>query len=221
MLARVLVLAMVAFTAMPVAAETVTGTVVNVYDGDTPTVRTGSGEELRIRMRGIDAPEKDQPWGQKSREALARQIDRKRVRVELTGETSYDRVIGTIYLQDGTDINHWMVDRGHAWEYERYNDRLKLKAAEKMAMMAGRGIWSQPNPIPPWAWRQGVRQGDKSRERETGTFADILQAVAEFLGLTPKNVGQAIKGAAGWIADATESLHQVLAGKEEPKAPEK
>lgn len=80
-----------------------------VIDGDTIVV-----SKIKVRLAGIDAPELDQPWGQKSKWAMVRICKGQRIRVELTGETSYDRLVGTCYLDDGTDIGAELIKEGLA-----------------------------------------------------------------------------------------------------------
>lgn len=199
--------------ALPVAGEEVMAYVSHVDGGDSLRVRTDAGEAIRVRMLGIDAPEKDQPWGKESRDALARQIKHKRVRVGLTDKTLHGRKVGKVYRPDGTEINYWMVDRGYAWEYDEFNERLKLKAAERLAMLAERGIWSQPAPIPPWKWRQGVRKGSEEDRAQIRDLGDALAAVAEYFGLTPEYLGEGLVSMAHALAEFFRELGDATKGR--------
>ncbi|ASM73398.1 MULTISPECIES: thermonuclease family protein [Roseobacteraceae] len=87
-----------------------------VIDGDTIAI-----ERIKIRLAGIDAPELDQPWGQKSKWAMVRLCKGQTIRVELTGETSYDRLVGTCYLPDGRDIGAEIIKQGLALDGGHYS----------------------------------------------------------------------------------------------------
>jgi endonuclease YncB( thermonuclease family) len=133
------------------------GLAVRITDGDTFTLRYSSTEEERIRLHGIDAPERDQPHGRAAGEALASLIGNRRVRVELVDRDRYGRLVGRIWLGE-RDINLAMVEAGHAWWYEQYarKDR-ELERAQAEAQRAGLGLWNSPNPVAPWDWRRGIR----------------------------------------------------------------
>ncbi len=87
-----------------------------VIDGDTIAI-----ERIKIRLAGIDAPELDQPWGQKSKWAMVHLCKGQAIRVELTGETSYDRLVGTCYLPDGRDIGAEIIKQGLALDGGHYS----------------------------------------------------------------------------------------------------
>jgi len=101
-----------------------------VIDGD--TIRIG---KIKIRLAGIDAPELDQPYGQKSKWAMVRICQGQRIRVELTGETSYDRLVGTCYLPDGCDIGAELIKQGLAIDGGHYS-KGKYKHLEQPGMRA-------------------------------------------------------------------------------------
>lgn len=88
----------------------------HVIDGDTIAI-----ERIKIRLAGIDAPELDQPWGQKSKWAMVGLCKGQTIRVELTGETSYDRLVGTCYLPDGRDIGAEIIKQGLALDGGYYS----------------------------------------------------------------------------------------------------
>lgn len=131
-----------------------TGRVVRVADGDTLSLLDRHNEQHKIRLHGIDTPERDQPYGRAAWDALAELVDGKTVGVVVLGEDSYGRTDGTIYLGD-RNINLAMVAAGHAWWYRYYapHDRL-LASAEEKARSEKRGLWAQPNPISPRDWRR-------------------------------------------------------------------
>ena len=142
-------------------AATFEGKVVKVSDGDTITVLR-NGEQVKVRLGGIDAPEKDQPYGRKSRDHLASMVAGKNVIVDYTKTDRYGRVIGKV-LVGGRDANLQQIKAGMAHWYEYYkadqpvSDRTAYSAAERKSRSAGIGLWSDPNPIDPYDWRKGKR----------------------------------------------------------------
>lgn len=136
--------------AKPLAAAD--GQVVAVIDGDTIGVML-DGKETRVRLYGIDAPEKSQPHGMDAKAALSGMIFGKVVRIEDHGQDRYGRKIGRIHCQD-RDINLELVRDGWAWWYVDYAKRdSELSSAEAEAREARRGLWADPDQIPPWEWR--------------------------------------------------------------------
>ena len=124
--------------------------VVKISDGDTITVLSGK-EQTKVRLYGIDAPEKKQDYGQKSKQFLASLIAGQVVEVEPKGKDRYKRTLGTIYYK-GQDINAQMVANGYAWAYVKYS-RIYVEQ-EKLARENKRGLWQSSNPTPPWEWRK-------------------------------------------------------------------
>ena len=140
---------------LPASAEMIEGEVVAIADGDTVTVLVGR-QQIKVRLAEIDTPERGQPWGNRARQALAEQVFRKTVQVDITDTDRYGRSIGKIWL-DGRDINRELVAGGHAWVYRQYMTDRTLLRDESKAREAKLGLWSLPNPIPPWDWRRGSR----------------------------------------------------------------
>ena len=140
-------------------AGTLSGEVVGVADGDTITLVDREKRQVKVRLAGIDAPEKRQPFGQKSKASLSELAYRKTVTV-ITGKTDrYGRVVGKL-LADGHDVNLEQVRRGMAWHYKGYEreqsvvDRVAYAAAEDSARSLERGLWSMPGAQPPWDFRR-------------------------------------------------------------------
>jgi endonuclease YncB( thermonuclease family) len=144
------------------SAETLTGRVVRVADGDTVTVLDSTNTQHRIRLQGIDAPERKQPFGQKSKTYLSDLVAGKEVTVEYTGRDRYRRIVGVVLIDD-IDANLRQVKGGFAWHYKKYQkeqseeDRKKYAEAEIEARKEKIGLWQDPKPIPPWDWRRGSR----------------------------------------------------------------
>jgi endonuclease YncB( thermonuclease family) len=137
-----------------------TGAVVNIADGDTLTIIDGSNTQHRIRLAGIDAPEKKQAFGTKSRERLAEKVFRKNVRVEVIDVDRYRREVGRIYLGDRF-INLEMVNDGFAWRFPQYDRAGEFVRAEWDARLQRCGLWADDNPTPPWEFRRAKRERRK------------------------------------------------------------
>ena len=133
------------------------GQVVRVVDGDTIVLKVADAQH-RVHLAGIDAPEKNQAWGESSTHELRRQIAGRHVVFGWRKRDRSERLIGVVRLA-GRDMNLHMIDLGLAWHYEQYADEQSpgdseaYSAAEKAARDARRGLWSEPEPIPPWEWR--------------------------------------------------------------------
>ncbi|MCC7421744.1 MAG: thermonuclease family protein [Planctomycetaceae bacterium] len=138
------------------AAE-LTGRVVGVTDDDTITVLDADKVQHKIRHEGIDAPESKQAFGTKAKQALSDRVFGKDVRVEWKERDRYKRIPGHVYA--GEDhVNLSMVRDGFAWHFKRYNKDQKLADAEVEAREAGRGLWADKEPVPPWEFRKQARE---------------------------------------------------------------
>lgn len=144
------------FTAPAVAGrETVIlGRVVGVHDGDTITVLTDGNKSVKVRLDGIDAPESKQAFGARAKDALSSLVFGKTVAVRVRTTDRYGRNVGRVRVGE-VDVNVELVRLGFAWWYRAYARRdTVLEAAESEARRAGRGLWSEKNPTPPWEWRR-------------------------------------------------------------------
>lgn len=139
-------------------AATIEGQVVGVADGDTITVLDADKTQHKIRLSGIDAPEKKQPYGQRSKQSLSDLVFGKVVTVQTTKRDKYKREVGQVLIS-GSDANLEQVKRGMAWHYKAYeleqpeSDRYLYAEAEEKAKAAGRGLWADTGPVPPWTYR--------------------------------------------------------------------
>lgn len=145
-----------------VQADVVSGKVVRVADGDTITVLDAQMQQHKIRLAGIDAPERRQAFGQRSREFLASLVAAQQVEVETEKTDKYGRSVGKVLLQ-GRDVNLAVVAAGLAWHYKEYEseqspaDRLLYSNAEQEARDLRKGLWVDPAPEAPWDWRHNGR----------------------------------------------------------------
>ena len=140
-------------SSVAVTGEHVSGQVGFVADGDSFELRTDDGRTVQVRLHGIDAPEWRQPFSDQAREALTRQIRGRRVELTVMDADQYGRLVGDLHC-GGKWINEVLVADGWAWHYKRYSDNAALAHAEQQARAAGRGLWRDANPIPPWEWRR-------------------------------------------------------------------
>ena len=134
------------------------GTVVNVADGDTLTLLDARNVQHRIRLDGIDAPERKQPFGQRSRQSLV-DLARGRTAIADCPKTDrYGREVCRVRV-DGVDIALMQLERGLAWHYLKYAHeqdptvRRLYERAERQARDGRTGLWSQPAPTAPWDFR--------------------------------------------------------------------
>src|SRR5262247_3498431 len=135
-------------------AEDFTGRVVGISDGDTITVmHQGRGE--RIRLHGIDAPERGQPFSNRAKQFVSDLCYHKEVKVEVKGQNRYQRTIAEVILPDGRILNYEIVRAGLAWWFKRYAPKdPTLEGLEFQARQAQRGLWSDRDPVPPWEFRR-------------------------------------------------------------------
>ncbi len=127
---------------------------VGVSDGDTITVmHNGKGE--RIRLHGIDCPEKRQAFGNRAKQFTSTLVFGKTVTVQVMDRDRYGRTVGEVLLPDGRSLNRELVRAGFAWWYRRYApDDETLDQLEHEARGTQRGLWADPHAVPPWEWRR-------------------------------------------------------------------
>jgi endonuclease YncB( thermonuclease family) len=143
------------FALAPAAAlrESFSGQVVGVTDGDTLKVLK-NGREVVIRLYGVDAPETGQAFGTAARQFLSKKVFGHAVTVRVREKDRYGRSVGTVATDDGQDLSESLARNGYAWWYSRFAPMAKnLADAETSARAARVGLWSDPNPTPPWSFR--------------------------------------------------------------------
>ena len=149
-------------------AETFYGRVVAVADGDTVTVLDASNQQHKIRLQGIDAPEKGQPYGQKAKQRMSDLVFNKEVLVEGDKRDRYGRLVAKVWVTPQScpkcgqtlDAGLALLTVGLAWHYKKYQseqspqDSGRYSFAEEEARVKRVGLWSEPDPMPPWEWRR-------------------------------------------------------------------
>ncbi|MDY0095912.1 MAG: thermonuclease family protein [Candidatus Vecturithrix sp.] len=145
-------------------AKTIQGKVIKVLDGDTIDILYQNQPE-RIRLNGIDAPEKGQAYGNKTKQYVLELAEQKIVTVEVTDADRYGRSIGEVTLPDGKSLNREIVKAGYAWWYRKYSKDASLGELEEEARKAGRGLWADSTPVSPWEWRAAQRNGSSTADK--------------------------------------------------------
>lgn len=143
----------------PAAAEEIRGKVVAIADGDTLTILDARNDQHRVRLAGIDAPEKNQPFGNQSKQNLSRLVASKAIVADCYKIDRYQRRICRVFL-DGVDVPLSQVTSGLAWWYRYYSneqtaqERETYERAESIAIASRAGLWKDSNPVAPWDWRK-------------------------------------------------------------------
>lgn len=143
-------------------AATLLGKVIAVSDGDTLTLLDDKKNQYKIRLAGIDAPEKDQPFGESSKENLSYLVLQKNVAIEWSKKDRYGRIVGKVLI-DSIDICLVQVQQGMAWHYKKYEsdqpvlEREIYKAAEESARKNNLGLWKELNPTEPSHYRRRAK----------------------------------------------------------------
>lgn len=155
--------------ALPALGHQLTGRVVAVADGDTITVLDAARHPVKIRLSGIDAPEKKQPYGTRARQHLSELVFGKVVEIDWQKHDRYGRIIGRVIAPEEhcaaticamtVDAGLAQLTAGLAWHYKQYAkeqpraERERYAAAEQEAHIKHLGLWADPRPVPPWDWR--------------------------------------------------------------------
>lgn len=127
------------------------GRVVSIADGDTITVLV-ERKQVKVRLVEIDAPEKSQAFGNRSKQSLSDMCFDKDAQVQDNGKDRYGRTLGRVYC-GGVDANAEQIRQGMAWVYDKYVTDHSLYRLQDEAKAGKRGLWADPNPLPPWEWR--------------------------------------------------------------------
>ena len=157
--------------ALPSITLALTGKVVSITDGDTITILSDKTQH-KIRLYGIDTPEKGQPFGNAAKKHTSMLVAGKTVDVTSYDTDKYGRTVGVVRV-DGINVNQSLISAGYAWQYRKYckasfcENWLEL---EEKTRLSGIGLWADNDPVPPWQWRKGARNNSHSN---TTTSQDI------------------------------------------------
>ena len=135
----------------------VNGKVVKIVDGDTYDVLLDNLVTKRIRMEGIDAPERGMPFYKVAKDYLGTLCFGKVVRIEQTSTDRYGRAIAKTFTADGRELGLLMIEAGYAWHFKKYSSEMQLANAEIEARNKRVGLWVDEMPMAPWEWRKKRR----------------------------------------------------------------
>lgn len=162
---KIILALILAFTTLTSFADQLQGKVIKVTDGDSVNVLTSDNQTHKVRLSGIDAPEKSQAFGTKSKQALEDEVYGKTVTVEFNKRDKYQRIVGKVIF-NGKDVNLNQIKRGLAWHYKKYEgeqdveDRSIYANAEYIAQRDRLGLWVENNPVVPWDFRKQKLQSN-------------------------------------------------------------
>src|SRR5690606_10115030 len=120
--------------------ETLSGKVIGISDGDTIKI-LHNGKVVKIRLFGVDSPEKSQPYGKKAKDFTSQLTFEKNVSIIIHGKDRYDRVIGEVILPDGRNLNEELLKNGFAWHFTRYSNSRRFQRLEEKARKEKVGLW--------------------------------------------------------------------------------
>ena len=143
-------------------AQTITGKVVSVADGDTITILIKQKKQIKIRLSAVDCPESGQAYGKQAKKFTSGMVYGKQVKVEPVTTDRYGRIVAMVY-QNGANLSEQIIANGYGWVFRKYcskwafcNDWLRL---EKNARDRQIGLWSDTHAMPPWEWRK-IQRGN-------------------------------------------------------------
>jgi micrococcal nuclease len=140
------------------------GKVISIIDGDTYDVLIQHNKTIRVRMEGIDAPEKGMPFYRVSKNYLGKLCFKKNVKIEVTSIDATGRYLAYTYLDDGTELSHEMIKSGLAWHFKKYNSDPILSNLEVEARSLKIGLWIDKDPMPPWVNRNLHYKGISTKD---------------------------------------------------------
>lgn len=142
-------------------AGTLEGKIVNVADGDTVTILTDDRQQVKVRLYGIDCPERRQAFGGRATDYTRKALAGRRVSVEAIDRDRYGRTVGIVQEEGRESINEQLLKAGLAWVYVRYCKIPKCRQwrqLEENARTNRKGLWKDSSPVPPWLWRRETKR---------------------------------------------------------------
>lgn len=134
------------------------GKAVSITDGDTFTFLQPDNKQIKIRLYGIDSPEKGQPYGTNAKERLSELIFGQQVRIDRKDTDRYGRTVAIVYNGANLCVNEQLLKDGFVWHYRQYDHNRDWDRYEEEARSAHKGLWAGTNPQAPWEWRAARRQ---------------------------------------------------------------
>jgi endonuclease YncB( thermonuclease family) len=134
--------------------DLITARVVGVADGDSITVLAPGNRQVKIRLHGIDCPERRQAFGNRAKQFTSSLCFGKTIQYREVDTDRYRRTVATVYLDDGRELNLEILKAGFVWHYKRYSKRQDYANAENHARAERLGLWADKNPTAPWQWRR-------------------------------------------------------------------
>lgn len=126
--------------------------IVGISDGDTLTALCAGNQQVKVRLAEIDAPEKAQPFGERSKQSLSDLCFGKSAEITTQATDRYGRTVARVHCE-GKDANAEQLRRGMAWVYDKYVTDIGLYTLQNDAKASRRGLWGEKAPVPPWEWR--------------------------------------------------------------------
>lgn len=145
------------FLCAQIYAQTLTGKVIGVKDGDTVVVIDSLKNQTTLRLAEVDCPEKAQAFGNKAKEFTSDQVYLKQIKYIVTDTDRYGRSIAKIYYDDNKYLSAEIIKNGFGWQYKQYSTSKLLAKLEQEARQNKRGLWVDPNPIYPSDFRKSKR----------------------------------------------------------------
>jgi micrococcal nuclease len=210
-----LLAALALLTALPAAAAPLTGRVVGVTDGDTITVLVNGHDEVKVRLHGVDCPERGQAFGSRAKQFTSELCFGQTVTVRATDTDRFGRTIGEVITANGTNINVALVENGLGWWYEKYAPGdARFRDAQQRARAVNRGLWADPGAIPPWEYRSRNRDtvpGDNAVRQHAAPapqMAQPLMAVPQ-PGIAPRMQARVVPEGDGgfWLTRSSNKRH--------------
>lgn len=154
---RLLLVLLFTLTAWLAVSAQLKGTVIAIADGDTFTLLTAQNQQVKIRLHGIDCPEKKQPYFKYAKAYISSLVFGKQVFVQVKNKDRYGRTIGVVFLEDKRNVNELLLQTGWAWHFKKYDQDARWAAMEQLARRQRKGLWADVNPTAPWDWRAGKK----------------------------------------------------------------
>lgn len=142
------------FTLYIATAQSLRGKVIKASDGDTITILDSANQQIRIRLYGIDAPEKGQDFYNVAKQFTADFCFSKMVTIDVKDIDRYGRTVGIVWTTDSINVNLALLRSGLAWHYKMFDRTDEFAQAEHLARINKIGLWKQPNAVPPWEFRR-------------------------------------------------------------------